>query len=179
VNPMTRYRVSVPVERIRCVFPCLVALTVAAGSVPLLPTVVAAEGDANGDRIVDVRDLQFVIAAVLRGGNGAAMADVNGDGQVDIRDFQRILEQAQASDARVPPVPERRGEAAVLALMRFHEPGVPASIRSNVLITLGKRVATAALRARGVPLSIFSAKEERYYYRLTPNAPPAWDPCAC
>jgi len=143
-----------------------------------VPGVVVVSCDANGDRAVDVCDLQAVIKAVLQGAGGTAAADANGDGSVDIRDFQVILQQAQASKAP-PPASQEQREQAVIVMSRGQEPGLPAPFRQQALITLGKRVATAALQARSVPVPVFSAKEERYYYRLTPNAPPAKGMCVC
>lgn len=163
----------------RKVVPSILALAGVMVSVLAVPVPVNVACDANGDRAVDVRDLQVVISVVLEGVHGSQVADVNRDGCVDIRDFQRILQQAQASDAPMPMVPREHREQAVLLLSRGQEPCVPASIRQNVHITQGKRVATAALQARSVPLSVFSAKEERYYYRLTPNAPPEREQCPC
>ena len=51
------------------------------------------QGDANGDGVVDVADVDFVIEAI--GGEYAQAADVNGDGAVDVADVDFIIEQIQ------------------------------------------------------------------------------------
>ena len=51
------------------------------------------QGDANGDGVVDVADVDFVIEAI--GGEYAKAADVNGDGAVDVADVDFIIEQIQ------------------------------------------------------------------------------------
>ena len=51
------------------------------------------KGDANGDGVVDVADVDFVIEAI--GGEYAKAADVNGDGAVDVADVDFIIEQIQ------------------------------------------------------------------------------------
>lgn len=131
--------------------------------------------DTNGDQLVDILDLQMVIAAALNQVE-EARADVNGDGRVDVLDFQYILQQAQAQSPDQQSTPPSR-DTATIVLSRGQQPSTPLSVRPNSLITLGKRVATAALRARSVPLTIYSPKEERYIFRLMPNAPPAQEKC--
>lgn len=132
--------------------------------------------DANGDQLVDILDLQLVIAAALNQKEAAARADVNGDGRVDVLDFQYILQQAQAQSPDQQSTPPGR-DTATIVLSRGQQPGTPATVRPISLITQGKRVATAALRARSVPLTIHSPKEERYIFQLMPNAPPAQEEC--
>ena len=151
-----------------------VALTVSAAFSLSAPRLIMA--DANGDRDVDVLDLQLVISMALNKGETTPQADVNGDGQVDILDFQYILMQAQVDSPQQPPAAPGP-DPATIVLAKGLQPGTSTNVSSISFITQGKRVATAALRARSAPLTIYSPKEERYFFRLMPNAPPVTEQC--
>jgi hypothetical protein len=141
----------------------------------VLPAHGGIAGDTNGDCRVDVRDLQRIIAQVLAQEAYDPRADVNRDGRVDILDFQQVLDRAHDKAQSETPAPTKdavpvvRAEAPVLMPMKA----------PILFFTPGKRVTTAALRARSVPMRPSSAKVERYTLRLTPNAPPAQVECVC
>jgi hypothetical protein len=146
--------------------PVLAVLLVvgAPGSLPR-----AAAGDVNGDRTVDVLDLQRLVADVLNS-TGGGITDLNGDGVIDILDLQLLLAEAARAGETAPDAPESGPPAAAP-----NPPGPsarPASVRS--IITLlpaefrpdsGKSPLREG-RPR-IPRDI-----ERYLFTLTPNAPP-------
>ena len=149
---------------------CFVAAAMAPCTLP------APSGDANGDNRVDVLDLQAIIIQVLAGELQDSRADVNRDGRVDILDFQSALDRASMDEpAPAPPAGDR--EDAVFHA-RAHGPNPPAPSQAVSFFPPGKRVTTAALRARSVPSRLQSARVARYTYGLTPNAPPAFPKCA-
>ena len=132
----------------------------------------AGAADTNGDRAVDVLDVQRVIAAVLRDG-GHPGNDVNGDGRVDVLDFQCIVQAARSHDeapSRQEPEPARR-----------HAP--PRPIRFEGM-ALARDAATAPCaddsdarwRCTGVcECDVKSGpREGRYLLGLTPHAPPVF-----
>jgi len=128
------------------------------------------DSDANGDREVNVLDVQVVVADVLSGPSRTGSADVNADGRVDILDLQRILSQAATTDAPKQDAPaECEPKAAPPA------PFVPLTIAATGRITADTDHRIAALRAgwskieRVAPMA---AQTERYLYTLTPHAPP-------
>ena len=55
-------------------------------------------GDANGDHVLDIRDLVNIIECIVSGreSQNMANADANGDGEVDIRDLVWIIERIVA-----------------------------------------------------------------------------------
>ena len=62
------------------------------------------ESDVNADGLVDVKDIQVVVA-VLHGGAESA-ADVNGDGAVDIRDLQQVVaDRIEGKKSEGEPLP--------------------------------------------------------------------------
>ncbi|MFP4501565.1 MAG: dockerin type I repeat-containing protein [Candidatus Hydrogenedentota bacterium] len=154
----------------RSVTALLLAAVLLAAAGLSVPGRTDAVGDANGDGTVDVRDLQLIVARVLAGESDDPRADVNQDGRVDVLDFQCALGQARATHPEEHPQRQDHQEAVVLA--RVWPPAIPAGVPQIRPITPGKRVTTAALRARSVPKRQRSARRERYTQRLTPNAPP-------
>ncbi len=79
----------------------LALMLAAMGPVPWsLPTALA--GDTNGDRVVDVLDLQLALAALLQPDASASLSDINGDGMVDILDVQQLLNQTGETSAPAP-----------------------------------------------------------------------------
>ena len=49
------------------------------------------KGDADGDGVVDVADLQRIINIIIGTMNATSTSDVNGDGEIDIADIQNII----------------------------------------------------------------------------------------
>lgn len=128
------------------------------------------DNDANGDREVNVLDVQVAVANVLSDPSRTGPADVNADGRVDILDLQRILSQAATTDAPKQDAPAEREPKATPPA-----PFVPLTIAATGRITADTDHQTAAIRAmwskieRVAPMA---AQTERYLYTLTPHAPP-------
>ena len=106
----------------------------------------ASSGDTNGDRVVDVRDVQNAVAQVLHGSSPDRRVDVNADGRVDVLDLQRIL-------ARYVPAPP----LLCCTSAPKSEPGEQ-----------GPATRWARL---GASVTI-SPRTERFLFTLTPHAPP-------
>ena len=100
-------------------------LAVALGAAPWSLSVAAAldNADTNGDRAVDILDIQRAIACALDGDSASLDADVNGDGVVDVRDVQRIMSQAtqtsEPEEKEAPANPDAVVPAPVLLLAAF------------------------------------------------------------
>lgn len=149
----------------------LCALAVATPGPCLWP--VALPGDANGDAVVDVRDLQIVIAAVFDE-SLAPMADVNHDGVVNILDFQLVQARAQERDSASPPAPDDTPAPPVGVSNPLPTPPsltMPV-LRIAALERTAVRPAPASLRRTWTEREHRSPRCERYDFRLTPNAPP-------
>ena len=127
--------------------------------------------DTNGDRHVDVLDVQTVVAQVLNTSNPHRSSDVNADGCIDILDLQRIV--AQATQSEVPPPiaptdpkreatpPDKRGVTA------------PAVLASRTESFLREGEGDRGCRAWTHEQAAFiPAHTERYLRTLTPHAPP-------
>jgi hypothetical protein len=129
-------------------------------------------GDANGDAVVDVRDLQVVIAAVLDE-TLASKADVNRDGLVNIRDFQLVQARAQDKDSASAPAPDDAPKPPTGVL----NPVLPAPqaapvLRIAALLRPATQPAPASLRSAWAEREHRSPRCERYDFGLTQNAPP-------
>jgi hypothetical protein len=148
---------------------CLV-LAVAPAGVLTLPGH-AVPGDANGDRRVDILDLQQVIAAVL-GGSSDPRADVNGDGRVDIRDYQCLVECANGIDAEPAPVPDPLSATVVPAFRAAPRLG-PESRAGALLPMLARESVLPCIHASARAGVESRAGRVRYVLCLTPHAPPA------
>lgn len=131
----------------------------------------ACRGDANGDRRVDVLDLQAVIAQVLESGEDCAQADVNSDGAVDIRDYQCILAHARKIDADSEVPADENGDEAV-ALNNGQRQIPLTGFRRVASVHVEADQGAAASRAREERSTTASPKTERYVSRLSPRAPP-------
>lgn len=138
------------------------------GACASLPLYSTDQVDANGDRAVDVLDVQLVIAQVLQGDAALERADVNQDGHVDILDFQRILQEAQDSEAD-EPVQDDASPDAVLV----RGPDVPPTLRVRIpeIVQNGTEPANT-IRPAVDEVRCRSPRTERYTFHLTSNAPP-------
>jgi hypothetical protein len=129
-------------------------------------------GDANGDRRVDVLDIQAVLDAVIADSEADPRTDVNGNGQTNILDFQLTQAQATATPER-RPAPEQE-----LPLKACHFSNPPAPwIRFEQTVTvvaLAQPSPRPFLRSPDAGIDGIDSKTERYLYGLTPNAPPAY-----
>ena len=146
------------------------ALTAASLAVP--GTAADNAADVNGDAIVDVLDVQRVLAAVTQRGPVEACFDVNGDGAVDILDYQFILAQAtyaRSSEQDIPegPAPDGVIPQRVLAPVLQLASAFPTPQSDRQPACGGQGLRLDAYRSAQIP-----PKTERYLYTLTPHAPP-------
>lgn len=150
-----------------CVLACSVAISAICGPF-CFPN---SQGDVNGDRSVDILDVQALVSQVLNGTAPADKADVNKDGQIDVRDVQFALAHLNAQTSSDQPEPEQRKmPQAITAAPEQHW------IRTGPTVTELLHPDAAGIRAserhRNAPLIVLSAHTERYLFTLTPNAPP-------
>lgn len=148
-------------------------ISVMAGVVfpPMFPG--GGNSDANGDKQIDVRDIQMVISRVLAGEEGISAGDVNGDGRIDILDFQALLEQVSQGNGEAPGNHAPSSPPAVFQTLRSD--GVP--ITKCVLVPK----CVEEIRPYGAkPLAnepesaIRLAQEALYVLGLTQHAPPCF-----
>jgi len=136
------------------------------------PDLALIEGaDANGDRAVDVLDVQTVVARVLGYSAPGGCADVNSDGAIDVLDLQCILAQLTHADApqkQVPP--DSKPDARIPANHGFRVPVVLADAAGFVAREGALPASTTCLNID--PFMGTSKQTERYLFTLTPNAPP-------
>ena len=128
-------------------------------------------GDTNGDREVDVLDLQTVVAQVLSASSAKVCADVNCDGRIDILDLQWILAHATQADSPMKESPaESKGEATAPAI---RDVPTPLIVSVRLVPELGARdrrgPANWTKRDR---FAAIPTHTERYLFTLTPHAPP-------
>ena len=57
----------------------------------LIPEPEPLPGDVNGDREVNIADVNAVINIILSGNDDTTAADVNGDGEINIADVNAII----------------------------------------------------------------------------------------
>ena len=147
---------------------CVIAIAGAGVGVRLSPG--PSRADVNGDRRVDVLDMQQVIAAVLQGETPDNLGDVNGDGQVDILDFQQVL-----SHVAQPAQEEKTSrDTSVFETCQFAYQTVwlvAPQCRKDERFVEEARGASCTGFDRPVRPSIPS-ETERYLFSLTPHAPP-------
>ncbi len=158
----------------------IVALFVAGASLPVPCEAVVPpalrRADLNGDRQINVLDVQACVAALLAPGVSIAEADITGDGVTDVRDLQRLI--GQASDQKEP--------AEVHSRMRELAATIPDTVRLAAAGKWSASLAVAALPAYGAlrhgsisepPLErLCEGKLERYLRESAVHSPPAgWD----
>ena len=145
------------------------ALALIATHVARVSAYVHQTADTNGDRQVDVRDVQNVVTQVLNGLAPDRRADVNNDGRIDVLDLQRVL--ARATEAQAPkhdPPMDTRPKATIPA--GTHAPA-PAALAERYLPKTGpERPGTDWPQRDRAP--VIPTDTERYLFRLTPHAPP-------
>ena len=49
-------------------------------------------GDINGDREINIADVNAVINIILGGNSSTSLADVNGDGEINIADINAVID---------------------------------------------------------------------------------------
>ena len=133
-----------------------------------------AHEDVNGDRRIDVQDLQTIVADLLHQVQPDGATDVNRDGTTDIFDFQRAVAKAnqETADSReespvVPGVPLGSPSAS-------HAPEAP-KLAQDFDVSLLLDARPSPLRAAGESKdhAISTPQVRRYLCLLTPNAPPS------
>ena len=157
---------------VKCILVCASLIVLVATSMSGADLCQNCRGDANGDKSVNILDVQKVVSQVLHGPDGAASADVNGDGTVDIRDFQYVLHQAEkaGTEDNAEPVDDGRNQATVGSPCRLC-----AKYRTptHFIIDADEDSETPDFRSVDFPVVSFRARTERYLFRLTPHAPPS------
>lgn len=157
---------------VKCVFvfACLAVLVVSgmAGGDLYRPY----RGDTNGDRSVNILDVQKVVSQVLHGSDRKVSADVNGDGAVDIRDFQYVLHYAEKKDRSddAEPVDDGRSRSTAGSPCRLY---VKNRIHTHTVIKADEDVDSPDFRPVKFPFKTSHTRTERYLFRLTPHAPPS------
>lgn len=135
------------------------------------PAIVDATEDLNGDRAVNVLDLQQIVAQLLDTGVADRPPDVNGDGVIDILDVQRILARtAEARDPEDNPSENSSPKSTPPITFSLKLP----LVQRCASIDLPEAPSGAARRweRRDTHPPIVCRHRERYLYVLTPNAPP-------
>jgi len=152
-------------------FSYALALVVAATSAVSVGPFAAEGGDTNGDRHVDVLDVQRVVFQVLNGSLPDRAVDVNADGRIDILDLQRVL--AQATQAQLP-----RREAPAKSKPDATPPAMPlvpmplAATARRFLSPIPEDSSSFARWSKHDCIVAIPRQTERYLYALTPHAPP-------
>ena len=130
-------------------------------------------GDANGDRCVNILDVQKVVSQVLHGPDGKTLADVNHDGDVDIRDLQYVLHCAEKSRSEkdAEPTDTDRGKATVGSPGKLY---AKARVHTHFIIAADGDSETPDFRSVDFPLVTCDTQVERYLFTLTSHAPPLY-----
>jgi hypothetical protein len=127
-------------------------------------------GDVNGDRRVNVLDIQAVIGGALAVEKPCHCTDVNGDGHTDVLDFQLTQSRAvESSDepsfpSEGPPLEACYVSGAALSVLWVDRSTVDVVVPAAQPVVRPSAPIDDA-RAR-------DSKTARYLYQLTPNAPP-------
>jgi len=151
------------------IWTCAAALALIAAQVAGVSTYPRQTADTNGDRQVDVRDVQTVVTQVLNGLAPEHRADVNNDGRIDVLDLQRVL--ARATEAKAPehaPPVETKAKATVPTGTRAT---APAALAERYLATTGPQRPVLDWPERD-RAPVIPTDTERYLFGLTPHAPP-------
>lgn len=146
-----------------------VSVILAGAAAPFVRPDVA--GDTNGDSAVDVLDLQCAVAQLVGEEGDSARSDANGDGQLDTRDLQWLIQETQHGEDEAPgKLPEPADEAYVLTRVEVaaaRESFCPQKAMDHFAghMRAGEKIDTGY---HGV-----QPRTERYYFNLTPHAPPS------
>ena len=165
-NPFRRWFMGLRGLTIAALVFALIGSTVVGPGVYL-----ASSGDTNGDRVVDVRDVQNAVAQVLRGSSPDRRADVNADGRVDILDLQRILAEATQAEAPEKEPPTEPRPTSTVPLGRY-VPAPPLLCCTIVPRSERNEQGPATGWARLGASPTIPPRTERFLFTLTPHAPP-------
>jgi len=127
-------------------------------------------GDVNGDRRVDVLDIQAVIGGMLASGERNRLTDLNRDGQTDVLDLQLVLSWAQQPAEERERPPEGLPRDAGRYLCQDLSPAKLERRATALAVPEPPQRKRGALFAAGP--SVASSRTERYLFQLTPHAPP-------
>ena len=141
----------------------LCAAVVTAGSAPPILS-----SDVNGDRRVDVRDIQRIIAGVLTRESGAG-GDVNGDGRIDVLDLHQALCHASRPSGPDDRSPE---DSAPGGCCFSYQSLWVVAVETRLDETFADTTAATLPRVSHADRTPMPAKTGRYLLRLTANAPP-------
>ncbi len=157
--------------RIRALFVCAVASSVAMSAVWAPFCIPVCRGDINGDHCVNVFDVQALISQMLAGAMSAHEADVNSDGQVDVCDLQFILARLNAeTSSDEPPSPGKKTPPGILVVADRFWMGMDKGVAEILHPNMGET--EVSLPFHDEPLAALSPRTERYLFTLTENAPP-------
>lgn len=128
-------------------------------------------GDANGDSIVDVRDLQVLVVKVLAGVERLGVGDLNGDSRVNVLDFQQALAQVHRPE-RHSTTP--RARIACRGCFFHYQKGwvaepTPRKLEPACLILPPSTMQEPLEHPIRI---VIATTSNRYLFRITPNAPP-------
>lgn len=156
---------------VKCVFVCASLIMLVAAGMYGTDLCENCRGDTNGDRSVNILDVQKVVSQVLHGSGRAESADVNGDGVVDIRDFQYVLHRTKDArpDDDSEPGDDGRNRATVGSPCRLYG---KYRTPTHFVFRADADSETPDFRSVDFPVIAFRARTERYLFRLTPHAPP-------
>jgi hypothetical protein len=129
------------------------------------------EGDANGDGVVDFRDVQVVLAE-LQSAAGTVAADVNRDGEVDVRDLQLAFAQStiELSGSREPlPSDASTGYIPSASPFRVFQEFTCAQLAADAGINSSYPGHTPRI---ATPRLISPSRTVRLLFGISPHAPP-------
>lgn len=157
--------------RVKVLFVCAVASSVAMSAVWMPFSAPVCCGDINGDHCVNVFDLQTLVSQMLASTLPAREADVNNDGQVDVCDLQFILARlnAQTSSEELPLPGKKTPPGIIVTPDRFW---MGADKGTAEVLHPNREETQALLFFHDESLAVLSPRTERYLYTLTENAPP-------
>lgn len=129
----------------------------------------AVPGDMNGDSRIDILDLQGIVICVLSSGNRNCSGDINRDGKINILDFQRMVDEASQTPERPRKNSAPRHWHAVVS-KHAGEAERWLSARSS---DINESLSCSRIHClTGIDLGHFSFETQRYFFTLTPHAPP-------
>ena len=145
------------------------AISLALGAVLGVLSAGSALADLNGDRRVDVLDLQAL--AGRSPAEAAPEGDVNRDGVVDVLDLQRVLGEEAPSEG---PAPHEEGPPQLWATLpaTAHPVSTPCLTFFTVLPGLADAPNPAACVASFEEAAVSGSLPRRFLGELSPHAPP-------
>jgi hypothetical protein len=135
---------------------------------------VSATGDVNGDRAVDICDVQTLMVLLTEAETPLPVADINGDGSVDVLDFQTLLGYAGGESEAPADAPNWTSAGPPNALPVSPRVQVPGPTLFPMLSSTPSGMSRPqSLVPFGCPAEATHPPTSRYLFHLAPNAPPA------